>query len=135
MSLIQNVSRRQFLEGVFTTGAFVVAAQVLPRHAWAQDPAVRVVPVPGVVQQAASKLASAERPLLVVGSQALVDAGQADAVAEAIETLGIPVYLSGMALGLLGAAQLLGLHSADRELLRCSRRFQCRPLALRMHRE
>ena len=59
-------------------------------------------PAPGVVQQAAGKLASADRPLLVVGSQALVDAGQADAVAEAIGTLGIPVYLSGMARGLLG---------------------------------
>jgi isoquinoline 1-oxidoreductase beta subunit len=41
MSTIQNVSRRSFLEGLFTTGAFVVAAQVLPREAWAQDPAVR----------------------------------------------------------------------------------------------
>ena len=41
MSLIENVSRRQFLEGLFSTGAFVVAAQVLPKTAWAQDPGVR----------------------------------------------------------------------------------------------
>ncbi len=41
MSLIENVSRRQFLEGLFSTGAFVIAAQVLPRNAWAQDPGVR----------------------------------------------------------------------------------------------
>ena len=40
MSLIENVSRRQFLEGLFSTGAFVIAAQVLPENAWAQDPAV-----------------------------------------------------------------------------------------------
>ncbi len=41
--LVENVSvsRRQFLGGVFSTGAFVVAAQVLPRSAWAQDPAVQ----------------------------------------------------------------------------------------------
>jgi isoquinoline 1-oxidoreductase beta subunit len=43
MSLIENVSRRQFLGGVFSTGAFVLAAQVLPRSAWAQaaSPAFR----------------------------------------------------------------------------------------------
>ena len=38
---VENVSRRQFLGGVFSTGAFVLASQVLPRSAWAQDPAVR----------------------------------------------------------------------------------------------
>ena len=36
MSAIENVSRRQFLGGVFSTGAFVLAAQVIPRSAWAQ---------------------------------------------------------------------------------------------------
>jgi len=36
MSIIENVSRRQFLGGVFSTGAFVLAAQVLPKSAWAQ---------------------------------------------------------------------------------------------------
>jgi isoquinoline 1-oxidoreductase beta subunit len=41
MSALENVSRREFLGGLFSTGAFVVAAQVLPRTAWAQDPAVR----------------------------------------------------------------------------------------------
>ena len=32
---ITNVSRRQFLGGVFSTGAFVLAARVLPDSAWA----------------------------------------------------------------------------------------------------
>jgi len=41
MSLIENVSRRQFLGSAFTTGAFVLASQVIPKSAWAQDPAVR----------------------------------------------------------------------------------------------
>jgi isoquinoline 1-oxidoreductase beta subunit len=36
MSAIQNVSRREFLGGVFSTGAFVLAVQVVPRSAWAQ---------------------------------------------------------------------------------------------------
>ena len=44
----------------------------------------------------------AERPLIVIGSQAVVQAQQAGALAEAVERLGIPVYLSGMARGLLG---------------------------------
>lgn len=36
MSAIHNVSRRDFLGGVFSTGAFILAAQVIPRSAWAQ---------------------------------------------------------------------------------------------------
>ncbi len=41
MSLIENVSRRHFLGTTLSTGAFVLAAQVLPKSAFAQDPAVR----------------------------------------------------------------------------------------------
>ena len=36
MRTIENVSRRRFIEGVFSTGAFVLAARVLPESAWAQ---------------------------------------------------------------------------------------------------
>ncbi|HVY93507.1 MAG TPA: xanthine dehydrogenase family protein molybdopterin-binding subunit [Bryobacteraceae bacterium] len=36
MSPVTNVSRRGFLEGLFSAGAFVLAAQVLPKGAWAQ---------------------------------------------------------------------------------------------------
>jgi isoquinoline 1-oxidoreductase subunit beta len=39
--LINNVSRRQFLGSVFSTGAFVLASQVVPESVWAQDPGVR----------------------------------------------------------------------------------------------
>ncbi len=39
MSTIENVSRRQFIGGVFSTGAFVLAARVLPDSAWAQTAA------------------------------------------------------------------------------------------------
>lgn len=41
MSTIDNVSRRQFLGGVFSAGAFVLAARVLPESVWAQGPAWR----------------------------------------------------------------------------------------------
>jgi thiamine pyrophosphate-dependent acetolactate synthase large subunit-like protein len=75
-------------------------------------------PAPGAIQQAAGRLSSAERPLLVVGSQALVDASQADAVAEAIDSLNIPVYLSGMARGLLGSAHPLHRRHQRRNALK-----------------
>ena len=41
MNLIENVSRRRFLGTTLSTGAFVLAAQVLPKSAFAQDPGVR----------------------------------------------------------------------------------------------
>jgi acetolactate synthase-1/2/3 large subunit len=60
-----------------------------------------------VILRAAKRIATAERPVLVVGSQALVDASQADAVAAATESIGMPVYLSGMARGLMGVSHAL----------------------------
>lgn len=50
----------------------------------------------------ARQLAAAERPVLMVGSQATLDAAGIGEVVAAVERLGIPVYLSGMARGLLG---------------------------------
>jgi isoquinoline 1-oxidoreductase beta subunit len=38
MSAIENVSRRRFIGGVVSTGAFVLAARVLPESVWAQTP-------------------------------------------------------------------------------------------------
>jgi isoquinoline 1-oxidoreductase subunit beta len=39
MNPVRNVSRRKFLGGLLSTGAFVLAAEVLPRSAFAQQPA------------------------------------------------------------------------------------------------
>jgi isoquinoline 1-oxidoreductase subunit beta len=39
--MIENVSRRQFLGGLASTGAFILAARVLPESAWAQEPIAR----------------------------------------------------------------------------------------------
>jgi len=71
-----------------------------------------------VVQRAAKALAGAERPLLVIGSQAMVQADQAAALAMALDRLGIPVYLSGMARGLLGRNHPLQLRHQRRNALR-----------------
>jgi acetolactate synthase-1/2/3 large subunit len=70
------------------------------------------------LREVRTTLEEAERPLLVIGSQALVDAGQADALAEAVERLGIPVYLSGMARGLLGVSDLAMRHKRSQAMRR-----------------
>jgi acetolactate synthase-1/2/3 large subunit len=75
-------------------------------------------PSTSVVARAAEQLQKASRPLLVVGSQALVDARQAAEVADAIEQLGVPVYLSGMARGLMGAAHPLHRRHQRRKALK-----------------
>lgn len=80
------------------------------------------VPMPGerTLKRAARALAQAQRPLLVVGSQALAQASAAEALAEALSRLGAPVYLSGMARGLLGRDHPLQMRHARREALRAS---------------
>ena len=59
-----------------------------------------------------------QRPLMVIGSQAVVLAAQADALAAAVARLGVPVYLSGMARGLLGRDHPLQLRHQRRQALR-----------------
>ncbi len=55
------------------------------------------------VSKVATELAKAKRPVLVLGSQALVNYRDAAPLASAIESLGIPTFLGGCARGLLGA--------------------------------
>jgi acetolactate synthase-1/2/3 large subunit len=82
----------------------------------------RAVPAPepdeAGLRRAAVCLSRAMRPVLLVGSQALASASEADALAEAVRVLGMPVYLSGMARGLLGAADPLQVRHRRKEALR-----------------
>jgi acetolactate synthase-1/2/3 large subunit len=71
-----------------------------------------------VIARSVGRIAKAERPILIVGSQALVESGQADAVAAAIERIGMPVYLSGMARGLMGLSHPLHRRHQRRKALR-----------------
>ncbi len=64
-------------------------------------------PFPGAVERAAKMLAKAKRPVFVLGSQATLQPDEIPRLVSALETLGVPVYLSGMARGLLGAAHPL----------------------------
>ncbi len=70
------------------------------------------------VRSAAARLAKAERPVLLVGSQAVLAANKVAHVAHAIEQLGVPVYLSGMARGLLGKQHALQMRHKRREALK-----------------
>jgi acetolactate synthase-1/2/3 large subunit len=70
------------------------------------------------VQRAAKRLSRARRPLLLMGSQAMLAPDLVSEIRGAVERLGIPVYLSGMARGLLGAGHPLHLRHRRRDALR-----------------
>jgi acetolactate synthase-1/2/3 large subunit len=70
------------------------------------------------VTRAAQRLARAERPLLLIGSQALLLAAETAALRAAVERLGLPVYLAGMARGLLGRDHPLQRRHQRRQALR-----------------
>uniref|UniRef100_A0A2I3HBJ3 IlvB acetolactate synthase like n=1 Tax=Nomascus leucogenys TaxID=61853 RepID=A0A2I3HBJ3_NOMLE len=57
---------------------------------------------PQQVQRCVEILSRAKRPLMVLGSQALLTPTSADKLRAAVETLGVPCFLGGMARGLLG---------------------------------
>ncbi|XP_020757693.1 2-hydroxyacyl-CoA lyase 2 isoform X1 [Odocoileus virginianus] len=57
---------------------------------------------PQQVQRCVEILSRAKRPLMLIGSQALLPPTSADKLRVAVETLGIPCFLAGMARGLLG---------------------------------
>jgi len=69
------------------------------------------------VAKAADRLALASRPLAIIGSQALAAGSDPARVAAAVIHLGIPVYLSGMARGLLDRDHPLQLHHQRRQAL------------------
>jgi acetolactate synthase-1/2/3 large subunit len=54
------------------------------------------------VTRVGSTLSKAQKPVLLVGSQTLLQADKANQIATAVEKLGLPVYLSGMARGCTG---------------------------------
>lgn len=75
-------------------------------------------PAPAAVAQAVRRLATAQRPVMVIGSQAMLDTGASDDLRRAIDRLNVPTYLSGMARGLLGPDHRLQLRHKRRDALR-----------------
>jgi acetolactate synthase-1/2/3 large subunit len=84
---------RRHLRKVFGGGEETARA---PRRVAPREPS------PGGVRRAAGYLSSSQRPVLLIGSQALLSPLEVGALAEAVGALGLPVFLSGMARGLLG---------------------------------
>jgi thiamine pyrophosphate-dependent acetolactate synthase large subunit-like protein len=72
----------------------------------------------GELARAAAELARSRRPVLVVGSQAVLETGEVGELARAIAALGLPVYLAGAARGLLGPSHPLQLRHRRKEALR-----------------
>ncbi|MGB5754067.1 MAG: thiamine pyrophosphate-binding protein [Thermoanaerobaculia bacterium] len=84
------------------------------------EPVEKPVPEPSsrALRKAVKYLAAARRPVLMVGSQALLENEKIGDLAAAVERLGVPVYLSGMARGLLGPNHPLQLRHKRRNALR-----------------
>ena len=100
---------RRHLERLFAPGAAAAAVPVAP---------VAPEPDEARVRRAAVLLARARRPVCVIGSQALLGAVPAHELARCVRALGVPVYLSGMARGLLGPEDPLQLRHRRKEALR-----------------
>ena len=70
------------------------------------------------VRRAGELLDSASRPVMLVGSQAMLRTAAVGELAEAIDALGVPTYMSGMARGLLGAQHPLLYRHKRRQAFR-----------------
>lgn len=95
---------------------FAGAGQELPPAIPAELPE----PDGDAIQRAGRILDRAQRPLLLIGSQAVAPADEAGAVRAAVERLGLPVYLSGMARGLLGRQHPLLLRHRRKQALKAA---------------
>ncbi len=87
---------------------------------WAASAKAATAPEVGdrPLARAAEALRRARTPLMILGSQAIVLAAEASRVAEAVNKIGMPVYLSGMARGVLGRNAALQMRHARRNALR-----------------
>jgi thiamine pyrophosphate-dependent acetolactate synthase large subunit-like protein len=70
------------------------------------------------LKNALSKLNGSKKPVLVIGSGAIMNAQKANALSDAVNRLGLPVYLSGMARGLLRTDHPIQLRHHRKEAIR-----------------
>jgi thiamine pyrophosphate-dependent acetolactate synthase large subunit-like protein len=70
------------------------------------------------VSKAAVLISTAERPVMIVGSQAMLHPDEANKLADAVTSMGLPVYLTGMARGLLGKSHSLLMRHRRKEALK-----------------
>jgi len=70
------------------------------------------------IDKVVSRLKSSSKPVMLVGSGAMMNPRKANELAEAVKKLGIPVYLSGMGRGLLGKENNLQMRHKRREAIK-----------------
>ena len=70
------------------------------------------------VSDAAVMIGTAERPVMIIGSQAMLHPQEADRLAQAVSAIGIPAYLTGMARGLLGKSHALLMRHHRKDALK-----------------
>lgn len=102
---------------------FHLKRQFSSRHEKAASvPASSPTGQPGRNKIAAVKraLAAAKKPLLLIGSQSMLLTRDVGSMVQAVEKLGIPVYLSGMARGLLGKHHALHMRHKRRLALKAA---------------
>jgi thiamine pyrophosphate-dependent acetolactate synthase large subunit-like protein len=83
-----------------------IAAVTYPTHSSSQ------------VDKAISKIKAAQKPVMLVGSGAMMNPQKAQQLADAVSKLGIPVYLSGMGRGLLGKENPLQMRHHRKEAIK-----------------
>ena len=71
-----------------------------------------------LVSKAADLIASSEKPLLIIGSQGMLHPQKVERLSDAVGSLGIPTYLTGMARGLLGKSHPLLMRHQRRAALK-----------------
>ncbi|XP_071442634.1 2-hydroxyacyl-CoA lyase 2-like [Hetaerina americana] len=76
------------------------------------------IPDPNLVEDAATLLVQARRPLILVGSQAMIKKDGIENMRNALLQLGVPTYLGGMARGLLGVGCPIQIQHARSEALK-----------------
>jgi acetolactate synthase-1/2/3 large subunit len=69
------------------------------------------------VSKALEMVAESQRPVMIVGSQAMLQPAKVDMLAKAVDSIGVPVYLTGMARGLLGRSHPLQMRHQRKKAL------------------
>ena len=70
------------------------------------------------VSKAVELIAVSHKPVLIVGSQTMLHAGEIEKLAGAVESLSIPVFLAGMARGLMGRQHALQMRHQRKKALK-----------------
>ena len=96
-------------------GMFACSFETMEACAW--SPTETTVDA-AIVTQAAAILRQSVQPVAIVGSQAVLQATRAPRLAQALEQIGLPLYLTGMARGLMGRDHALAMRHQRRQALK-----------------